>query len=70
MQQMLTAHFAQFCKTKTSRINAELAKLAATTSKNPRQCNNIQANANDSNEGVSVCLYYSASFSCMITPKE
>ena len=44
----LTRHFAQFCKTKASRINAELAKSAATTSKNPRQSNNIQAN--DSNE--------------------
>ena len=44
----LTGHFAQYCKTKASRINAELAKSAATTSKNPRQCNNIQAN--DSNE--------------------
>ena len=31
----LTGHFAQFCKTKASRINAELAKSAATTSKNP-----------------------------------
>ena len=29
---------------------AELAKSAATTSKNPWQCNNIQANAIDSNE--------------------
>ena len=37
----------KFCKTKASRINAELAKSAATTRKNP-QCNNIQAN--DSNE--------------------
>ena len=46
----LTRHFAQFCKTKASRIDAELAKSAATTSKNPRQCNNIQANANDSGE--------------------
>ena len=46
----LTGHFAHFCKTKASRIDAEIAKLAATTSKNPRQCNNIQANANDSNE--------------------
>ena len=45
-----TGQFAQFCKTKASRINAEIAKSAATTSKNPRQCNNIQANANDSNE--------------------
>ena len=44
----LTGHFAQFCKTKASCINAELAKSAATTSKSPRQCNNIQAN--DSNE--------------------
>ena len=44
----LTGHFAQFCKTKASCINAELAKPAAITSKNPRQCNNIQAN--DSNE--------------------
>ena len=46
----LTGHFVQYCKTKASRIDAELAKSAATTSKNPRQCNNIQANANDSNE--------------------
>ena len=44
----LTGHFAQYCKTKASRINAKLAKSAPTTSKNPRQCNNIQAN--DSNE--------------------
>ena len=51
MQQMhVNWHFAQFCKRKSSRINAELAQSAATTSKNPRQCNNIQANANDSNE--------------------
>ena len=41
-------HFTQYSKTKASHINAELAKSAATTSKNPRQCNNIQAN--DSNE--------------------
>ena len=48
----LTGHFAQYCKTKASRIDAELAKSSkkATASKNPRQCNNIQANANDSNE--------------------
>ena len=46
----LTGHYAQHCKTKASRIDAELAKSAATTSKIPRQCNNIQANANDSNE--------------------
>ena len=45
---MLTGNYAQYCKTKASRIDAELAKSAATTSKNPRQCNNIQAN--DSNE--------------------
>ena len=40
------------CKTKASRIEAELAKSSkkATANKNPRQCNNIQANANDSNE--------------------
>ena len=44
----LTGHFAQFCKTKASHINAELAKSAATTIKYPRQCNNIQAN--NSNE--------------------
>ena len=31
-------------------FDAKLAKSAATASKNPRQCNNIQANANDSNE--------------------
>ena len=46
----LTGHYAQYCKTKATRIDAELAKSAATASKNPRQCNNIQANANDSNE--------------------
>ena len=46
----LTGHYAQYCKTKASRIDAELAKSAATASKNPRQCNNIQTNANDSNE--------------------
>ena len=48
----LTGHFAQYCKTKASRIDAELAKSSkkATAIKNPRQCNNIQANANDSNE--------------------
>ena len=46
----LTGHYAQYCKTKASRIDAELARSAATASKNPRQCNNIQANANDSNE--------------------
>ena len=46
----LTGRSAQFCKTKASRIDAELAKSAATTSKNPRQCKNIQADANDSNE--------------------
>ena len=46
----LSGHFAHFFKTKASRIYAELSKPAATTSKNPRQCNNIQANANDSNE--------------------
>ena len=44
----LTGHFAHLCKTKASRIDAELAKSAVTTSKNSRQCNNIQAN--DSNE--------------------
>ena len=44
----LTGHFAHVCKTKASRIVAELAKTAATTGKNPWQCNNIQAN--DSNE--------------------
>ena len=48
----LTGHFAQYCKTKASRIDAEFAKSSkkATANKNPRQCNNIQANANDSNE--------------------
>ena len=46
----LTGHFAHLCKTKASRIDAELAKSAATTTKNPQQCNNIQANAKDSNE--------------------
>ena len=46
----LTGHFDQLCKTKASCIDAELARSASTTSKNPRQCNNIQANANDSNE--------------------
>ena len=46
----LIGHYAQYCKTKATRIDAELAKSAATASKNPRQCNNIQVNANDSNE--------------------
>ena len=46
----MTGHFVHYCKTKASRIDAELAKSAATTSKNPRHCNDIQANANDSNE--------------------
>ena len=49
----LTGHFAQYCKTKAARIDAELTKTSkiATASNNPRQCNNInQANANDSNE--------------------
>ena len=37
---------------KSTRIDAELARSSeiATARKNPRQCNNIQANANDSNE--------------------
>ena len=49
---ILTEHFAQYCKTKAARIDTELRKSSkiATASKNPRQCNNIQANANDSNE--------------------
>ena len=46
----LTGHYAQYCKTKATRIDAELARSAATASKNPRPCNNIQANANDSND--------------------
>ena len=48
----LTGHFAQYCKTKATRIDAELTTSSekATTRKNPRQCNNIQAKANDSNE--------------------
>ena len=48
----LTGHYAQYCKTKATRIDAELARSSeiATARKNPRQCNNIQANANDSNE--------------------
>ena len=46
----LTGHYAQYCQAKASRIDAEVAKSAGTASKNPRQCNNIQANANDSNE--------------------
>ena len=48
----LTGHYAQYCKTKATRIDAELARSSEieTASKNPRQCNNIQANANDSNE--------------------
>ena len=46
----LTRHYAQYCKTEASRIDAELAKSAATASKNPRQCNGIQETANDSNE--------------------
>ena len=51
MQQMhLTGHYAQYCKTKATCIDAELAKSAATACKNPRQCNNIQANVNDNNE--------------------
>ena len=51
---MLTGHFAHFCKTKAFRIDAELAKSAATTSKNPRQCNNIQENdSNEENSGSS-----------------
>ena len=51
----LTRHFAQYCKTKAARIDAELAKSSkiATARKNPRQCNNIQANTNDSNEETS-----------------
>ena len=53
----LTGHFAHLCKTKASRIDAELAKSAATTSKNPRQCNNIQVN--DSNEENSSSQIYS-----------
>ena len=40
----LLGHFAHLCKTKASRIVAELVKSAATTSKNHRQCNNIQEN--------------------------
>ena len=46
----LTGHYAQYCKTKATRIDAELAWSSAIAHKNPRQCNNIQANANDSNE--------------------
>ena len=46
----LTGHYAQFCKAKASRIDAEIAKSAETTSNYPRQRNNIQANANDNNE--------------------
>ena len=46
----LTGHYAQYCKTKATRIDAELARSSATARKNPRQCNNIQANANDINE--------------------
>ena len=46
----LTGHYAQYCKTKATRIEAEIARSAETARKNPRQCNNIQANANDSNE--------------------
>ena len=51
----LTGHYAKYCKTKAARIDAELAKSSKipTASKNPRQCNNIQANANDSNEETS-----------------
>ena len=48
----LTGNYAQYCKTKATCIDAELAKSAATAHKNPRQCNNIQANANDSNEEI------------------
>ena len=46
----LTGHYAQYCKTKATRIDAEFARSAATARKNPRQYNNIQANANDNNE--------------------
>ena len=53
----LTGHFAHLCKTKASRTDAELAKSATTTSKNPRQCNNIQANG--SNEENSSSQIYS-----------
>ena len=54
---MLTGHFAHLCKTEAFRIDAEQAKSAATTSKNPRQCNNIQAN--DSNDENSISQIYS-----------
>ena len=37
----LTGHYAQYCKTKATRIEAELARSAETARKNPRQCNNI-----------------------------
>ena len=46
----LSRHYAQYCKKKATRIDAELARSSATACKNHRQCNNIQANANDSNE--------------------
>ena len=42
----LTGHFAHLCKTKASSIDAELAKSAATSSKNPRQCNNCKVVGN------------------------
>ena len=44
----LTGHFTHHCKTKASHIDAEFAKAVATTSKNPLQCNNIQANEENS----------------------
>ena len=57
----LTGHFAPPCKTKFSRIEAELAKSAATTSKNPRQCNNIQAEFSNEENSESSQIYSVAS---------
>ena len=45
------------CKTKASRIDVELAKSAATRSKNPRQCNNIQANYSNEEYSESSQIY-------------
>ena len=53
----LTGYFAHLCKTKGTRIEAELAKSAATTCKNPRQCNNIQANDSNKENSDSSQIY-------------
>ena len=51
---MLTRHFTHLCKTKPLQIKAkaEIAKSAAATRKNPRQCNNIQANYNNEESNI------------------